>query len=341
MIQMSHDISKEPLISVIVPVYGVEKFLDECVVSICAQEYKNLEIILVDDGSPDHCPGMCDEYAQKDERIRVIHKENGGLASARNAGLDIARGEYISFVDSDDWIEPQMYSAMIRFQQEKKLDIVCCEISRVCNGKEIERFRFYDNKTVLTGRDVTREILLDKIGSQVVKGLYKRDCWDGLRFPVGMLYEDIPVTFLAFSKAETVGFTAEAFYLYRTNDESISYSPKPIKPYHQYLGFKAHYDYASEHYPEIVDDCRANTAMYAISTCFHYYSEKNEALREPCMETERFLKENKKQIKAYKGFMKTRKLALSSFFFSKPLFKLACRIFNKSGLQKATHFDMK
>ena len=94
----------EPLISVIVPVYGVEAYLNQCIDSILAQTHKNLEIILVDDGSPDRCPTICDEYARKDSRVRVIHKKNGGLSDARNAGLEIATGEYIGFVDSDDWI---------------------------------------------------------------------------------------------------------------------------------------------------------------------------------------------------------------------------------------------
>ena len=98
----------EELISVIIPVYKVEEYLDECVLSVIRQTYANLEIILVDDGSPDNCPRMCDEWATKDSRIKVIHKENGGLSDARNAGLDAAEGQYIAFIDSDDYIKPDM-----------------------------------------------------------------------------------------------------------------------------------------------------------------------------------------------------------------------------------------
>ena len=100
--------NSQPKISVIVPVYKVEKFLDRCVESIVGQTYENLEIILVDDGSPDNCPSMCDKWAEKDSRIKVIHKENGGVSSARNAALYAATGDFIGFVDSDDWIEPDM-----------------------------------------------------------------------------------------------------------------------------------------------------------------------------------------------------------------------------------------
>lgn len=101
------------LVSVIVPVYKVEKYLDKCVESIVEQTYKNLEIILVDDGSPDNCPSMCDSWAQKDSRIKVIHKENGGVSSARNSALDAAAGDYICFVDSDDFIEPNAVGYML------------------------------------------------------------------------------------------------------------------------------------------------------------------------------------------------------------------------------------
>lgn len=117
----------DPMISVIVPIYNVEKYLARCVDSIVNQTYKNLEIILVDDGSPDRCPQVCDDYAEKDSRIKVVHKKNGGLSDARNAGMAVATGEYISFIDSDDWIETSMFELLLNniFQYD-------CEIS--CGG---------------------------------------------------------------------------------------------------------------------------------------------------------------------------------------------------------------
>ena len=119
--------NKNVKISIIVPVYKVEKYLDKCVNSIVGQTYKNLEIILVDDGSPDNCPAMCDEWAQKDSRIKVIHKKNGGLSSARNAGLDACTGDYIGFVDSDDWIEPDMYEYLLNIGMKNNADVSRCE----------------------------------------------------------------------------------------------------------------------------------------------------------------------------------------------------------------------
>lgn len=115
--------SEQPLISVIVPVYKVEPYLDRCVQSIVNQTYENLEIILVDDGSPDHCPAMCDAWAAKDGRVQVLHKENGGVSTARNAGINIAKGAFFTFVDSDDWIARDMILALYRLQKESTADV--------------------------------------------------------------------------------------------------------------------------------------------------------------------------------------------------------------------------
>ena len=119
------------LISIVVPVYKVEPYLDKCVSSIVNQTYKNLEIILVDDGSPDNCPVMCDAWAEKDNRIRVIHKPNGGLSDARNAGMSAATGELIAFVDSDDWIAPDMYEKLYHRLTEDGSDIAACGVQMV------------------------------------------------------------------------------------------------------------------------------------------------------------------------------------------------------------------
>ena len=114
-------------ISVIIPVYKVEKYINQCIESVIDQTYDNLEIILIDDGSPDKCPQICDEYANKDKRIIVVHKKNGGLASSRNIGLDLASGDLISFVDSDDWIDREMFAEMVQLKEKYNASIVCCE----------------------------------------------------------------------------------------------------------------------------------------------------------------------------------------------------------------------
>lgn len=332
-----------PLVSIIVPVYKVEQYLEKCVRSLLGQTYKNLEILLIDDGSPDNCPAMCDNFAVEDSRIKVIHKPNGGLADARNTGLDAATGDYISFVDSDDWISENMYTEMLdMIETNSALDIVCCAAARVRDGEDISScFSYYKTGTVLSGREITKEILLDNIGSQVVKGLYKKDCWKNVRFPLGRLYEDIPTTYKAFIKARFVGFIDKPFYKYRMNDESISTTPKPIKPYHIYLGFKSHYECAAESFPEIAERCCANAAHYAISTYFHYCCEKCKELEPTLDDILPFINEHKEIIKKDKTIPKSRRVALKIYYFSNTGFKLLCRIFHLLGLQKKLGFDVK
>ena len=144
---------KYKLISVIVPIYKVEAYLRRGIDSILAQDYPNIEVILVDDGSPDNCGKICDEYAKKDKRIRVIHKPNGGLSYARNAGLDVAKGEYISFIDSDDSILPYMYSTMIKVIENNNLDIVTCGVQRIKPGEKIKETYGDGSVCIVDGRE--------------------------------------------------------------------------------------------------------------------------------------------------------------------------------------------
>lgn len=178
--------NSQPKISVIVPVYKTEGLLDRCVESIVGQTYKNLEIILVDDGSPDNCPAMCDEWAEKDSRIRVIHKENGGVSSARNAALDIATGDYIGFVDSDDWIEPEMYSSLIQKISESGKNIALCSYYAVEISGERYECRCVVDKEVLDKDDYFRFIVLGGDGGYIWNRLYDADILKEVRF-----YEDI------------------------------------------------------------------------------------------------------------------------------------------------------
>ena len=161
-----------PTVSVIIPVYKVEEYLGQCVDSILSQTYTNLEVLLVDDGSPDDCPRLCDEYAAKDKRVRVIHKENGGLASARNAGLDKANGQFVSFIDSDDWIEQQTYEKVMRIHEETSAEIIMFDIIQTDGTMFFDRFNYtQETGCVVNADEIVKKILLDKIGSEVVKAV--------------------------------------------------------------------------------------------------------------------------------------------------------------------------
>lgn len=182
-----------PLISVIIPVYKVEDYLDECLLSVCGQTYKNLEIILVDDGSPDRCPQMCDAWAEKDNRIKVIHKGNGGLSDARNAGMDIATGEYFAFVDSDDYIAPTMYEKLLKgFSCAENIAVVSCQISTDKNGT-IKPFRLewnVETPTILKSNDFLTSKMLETTSHCVWNKLFKYQIVCNVRFVKGRNNED-------------------------------------------------------------------------------------------------------------------------------------------------------
>lgn len=207
--------NSQPKISVIVPVYKTEGLLDRCVESIVGQTYKNLEIILVDDGSPDNCPAMCDEWAEKDSRIRVIHKENGGVSLARNAALDIATGDYIGFVDSDDWIEPEMYSSLIQKISESGKNIALCSYYAVEISGERYECRCVVDKEVLDKDDYFRFIVLGGDGGYIWNRLYDADILKEVRFDEDIWYsEDLLFNFKTAQKSNGAAILDKIEYNY-------------------------------------------------------------------------------------------------------------------------------
>lgn len=175
------------LLSIIVPVYNVKSYLKKCVESIINQTYTNLQIILVDDGSTDGSQDICDEFAQRDSRIVVIHKENGGLSTARNVGMDRAKGAYIAFVDSDDWLEPNMYEALISQLEKHEADIVACSFYE-CKGDEkkavgdSKNIRVIDTEEIFINKNQLRFLVWNKV--------FRRSFVEEMRFVPGQVYED-------------------------------------------------------------------------------------------------------------------------------------------------------
>lgn len=210
------------LISVIVPVYKVPQYLNQCVNSIVNQTYQNLEIILVDDGSPDHCPAMCDEWAEKDPRISVIHKENGGLSDARNAGLDVASGEYIAFVDSDDWIAPDMYERLYQRLTEDHSDMAACGVEMVWEAGTGSRMLTRPGSRVLEREEAMRAIIEESWLKQPVwYKLYKTALVRDIPFPIGKCHEDVFWSYQAVGAANRVSVFDSPCYFYRQRSNSI------------------------------------------------------------------------------------------------------------------------
>ncbi|MBP5599730.1 MAG: glycosyltransferase [Lachnospiraceae bacterium] len=211
-------------ISVIVPVYNVENYIDKCVESIVNQTYSNLEIILVDDGAIDSSGKKCDEWAKKDARITVIHKENGGLSDARNAGLKIATGDYIGFVDSDDWIDTTMYERLYKELSDGKTNIALCEFLET--ETEDVKGEKTGKKYEFTGRELLQHMFEGNLEPYVTysvwKCLYRKEAIEELTFPKGRVYEDVLFTAKAFWEQARIVVLADKLYYYRVRRESIT-----------------------------------------------------------------------------------------------------------------------
>lgn len=216
----------KPMVSVIIPVYRVADYLDACVASVVEQTYRELEIILVDDGSDDACPALCDAWAAKDARIRVIHQTNQGLSAARNAGLSVSHGQYVAFVDSDDIIEPTMIDVLMDDMRRHRADVAVCGLRVVSDDGTTT----LDAPRYETCRYTGLQALLDLlyIGRRIPDAawgrLYRRDVLDRgttLRFPEGLTSEDYYVNAIAYYRAHVVSMNERPLYRYRRRERSI------------------------------------------------------------------------------------------------------------------------
>lgn len=223
--------NRKPLVSVIVPCYKVEQYLPNCIESVIHQTYDNWELILVDDGSPDACGKICDNYGQHDERIKVIHKKNGGLSSARNAGMKVMTGTYVTFLDSDDFLHPEALKIIVCYALEKNADIVQCGFVRGSEThfpiwRESEKVQEYNNHSIFT-KFLAKIIVWAK--------LYKRELLDGITMPEGIINEDDWTTWKIYYRAKNILVTNRPLYYYTINPNSIMGTAKK-KPDTTYYG---------------------------------------------------------------------------------------------------------
>ncbi len=211
-------------ISIIVPVYNVEEFIGDCIESILNQDYENIELLLVNDGSKDKSGCICDEYAKRDNRVKVIHQKNGGVSSARNTGLDNATGEYIAFVDSDDYVKKDIYTVLLQKLKEEEADMVVCNYCKVTNQKAWLRDDIYVRDECVSGREALEWLNEKHFWSYVVvwSKLYKREVFDGVRFKVNRLQEDEFIIHHLFLNAKKVAGISNVLYCYRQNANSIT-----------------------------------------------------------------------------------------------------------------------
>lgn len=246
------------MISVIVPIYKVEKYLKRCVNSLLAQSYSDFDLILVDDGSPDNCGNICEEYAAKDKRIRVIHKENGGLSDARNAGLRIAKGEYIAFVDSDDWVATSYLETLLKVIELTDSDICECEVLKTTG--EIEKYKKSDEQYTSYSSEKALELLIcDKILHQYVwNKLYKRSCLKGIPFAVGKINEDEFWTYQVFGNARRITKISNVLYYYFQRGSSIMGNHYNLKRLDALEAKSLRQQYIEEKFPALTEVSKIN-----------------------------------------------------------------------------------
>ena len=271
-----------PLISIIVPIYQVENYLNECIKSIVNQTYKNLEIILIDDGSKDNCPQICDEWKEKDNRIIVIHKENGGLSDARNKGIQIAKGEYFIFVDSDDYISHKMCQTLFNAINSTDIKLAICNFYRVKKRIKTAEWKL-PNKNVISGKEALFYFLRgdNPIFHPSWNKIYHRSIFDNseIRFPYGKLYEDGYVNYKLYGLLNKIILVKDCLYYYRTRPGSITQTPDERTITDLITRDKEVLEWVNSHMPDLNQVAVASairTYLSLTTLCYRYNLNKKE-----------------------------------------------------------------
>ena len=317
-----------PLISVIVPIYKVEKYLEKCVKSISSQTYKNIEIVLVDDGSPDNCGKLADNLAKTDPRIKVIHKVNGGLSSARNAGIDVAQGDYIGFVDSDDTIEPFMYEKLFSLLQKENTKLSVCAVNYVYeDGKVLRKKGLGKNVTF----DFCQAIIEMNSHRYFDMGawskLYHRSLFENIRFPVGKLSEDYYIMYKIFDKAQRISYLDIPCYNYLQRKNSITRSDK-INHDHEYAAYEQML-YLDEKHPDMKVIGHTAYASAALTVYDFYLKNRAKCSKEKMNHFREVIKENKEYIDKADYLTKSKKVQFVLFSKSPTLYNVVFKTYRK------------
>lgn len=302
----------DSLISVIVPVYKTQQYLDRCVSSIRNQTYENLEIILVDDGSPDRSGEMCDALALEDSRIRVVHKENGGLASARNAGIDAMTGEYAAFVDSDDDIAPEMIRSLYDLCVQHQAQVACCGIERINDQGHVNYFNEKTGDFLLLDREGAMAELLEnyRVTNSVCDKLIHKSVFDGLRLTEGYIYEDFDVMYRCLHRADRVVYTGAPYYQYYMSQGSILRSTFNAKQFDLVRAARKRLAFFEQEYPQMLDTVRVKFLEMGLEIL--YQSRNTPSCSQLRQELEADLR---KMLKEYPNLPMGKNMKLKVLFF--------------------------
>lgn len=303
---------EEKKISIIIPIYNVEKYLPACVESILQQTYKNLEVILVDDGSPDRCPVICDELAQKDDRIRVIHQKNKGLSGARNTGIDNAQGDYLIFVDSDDTVEQTLVEELYTYAEKWNCAIVACGRNYIFEDGQIVCKIAHDESKVYGFEEAMQEMNSFRLFDMSAWAkIYRKELFEDIRFPEGKLSEDYYIMYKLFDKAQTIGYVAKPLYNYLQRQSSISRNKKINHDFAD--AAKKQMEFLDEKYPQM--SVLGHTAYASANLTVYDFYLKNgvKCPKDKLLEFKKAVRDNLVYIRKNKNISKAKRIQFGLF----------------------------
>lgn len=325
---------REETISVIVPIFKVEALLPRCVDSILNQTYPHLEVILVDDGSPDGSGKLCDAYAVQDPRVRVIHKTNGGLSSARNAGLDVASGEYIAFADSDDWLIPEAYEWMLDAMKRYAVKLVCAGRYDVDGDTGEKTVGLCPEKEeVISGEEMAGRIFTwDHCDSSSCDKLYHRSLFENHRYLEGVVCEDLPMTYRLALEAGKVALLDRPVYHYYHRSGSITTAALSEKTFHYSQHTLQVYRYIQKNHPNIVAQAR----FLRVRSLYHLLVTLQQAPRDQRRQYKSQIRQTRGELRKHLWFAMTcpgmgMQEKITDILLATGLYRLLRPIFHRKG----------
>ena len=306
----------DPIISIIVPIYNVGKYLPRCIESILNQTFNNFELILVNDGSTDNSGVVCDDYAKKDTRIKIVHKSNGGVSSARNAGLYVAKGEYIGFVDPDDYIDKNMYEKLYRLCIDNNSDIAICRFNREINGK-IQNKESTEEIIELNNMEAMNELFKGNLYRfSLCNKLFSKKCFNDVLFPEGRIHEDLSTTYKLFANSKKAVYIDYYGYIYVKRENSILTSTYNEKRLQAFIGWDEIIEFIDKNYYEIIEQVIATFTYWCVDNILYILNQVNNSKKK-----NNYLNIIQKYTTKYYIYIKRNNILSRSY-------KLRIRIFN-------------
>lgn len=306
----------DPIISIIVPIYNVGKYLPKCIESILNQTFKNFELILVNDGSTDNSGVVCDDYAKKDTRIKIIHKSNGGVSSARNAGLYVAKGEYIGFVDPDDYIDKNMYEKLYRLCIDNNSDIAICRFNREINGK-IQNKESTEEIIELNNMEAMNELFKGNLYRfSLCNKLFSKKCFNDVLFPEERIHEDLSTTYKLFANSKKAVYINYCGYIYVRRENSILISTYNEKRLQAFIAWDEIIEFIDKNYYEIIEQVIATFTYWCVDNILYILNQVNNSKKK-----NNYLNIIQKYTTKYYIYIKRNNILSRSY-------KLRIRIFN-------------